>query len=69
MSHPLRTRTFADTQAEDIAWLWPGRIACGKVTIVVADGGVGKSLLTSLLAAGVTRDPSAATPRRGEFST
>jgi len=55
MSHPLRTRTFADTQAEDIAWLWPGRIACGKVTVVVADGGVGKSLLTSCLAAGVTR--------------
>jgi len=55
MSRPLRTRTFADTQAEDIEWLWPRRIACGKITVLIADGGVGKSLLTSRLAAGVTR--------------
>ena len=55
MSRPLRTRTFADTQAEDIEWLWPRRIACGKITVLIADGGVGKSLLTSRIAAGVIR--------------
>src|SRR5262249_2652908 len=42
-------------QARDVSWLWPGRIARGKITLLVGDPGVGKSFLTLDLAAGVSR--------------
>ena len=48
------------TRASDFApkpvnWLWPGRIALGKVTLLAGDPGLGKSLLTLDFAARVTR--------------
>jgi putative DNA primase/helicase len=51
----LRIVTYANTRREPIEWLWPGRIAKKKITVIMADGGAGKSLLTCRLAAGVTR--------------
>src|SRR5208337_2012961 len=36
-------------------WLWPGVIPAGKLTLLVGDPGVGKSLLTLDIAARVTR--------------
>ncbi len=51
----LVTRCFADIEAKPIRWLWPGRIARGKLTIIAGDPGLGKSLLTVSLAAIVTK--------------
>lgn len=45
----------ADVKPEPIKWLWPGRIALGKVTLLVGDPGLGKSLVTVALAAHVSR--------------
>ncbi len=49
---------LADVQPERIEWLWPGRIAIGKLTLFAGDPGLGKSLLTAELAAHVTRGRS-----------
>jgi len=47
--------TRMDTVApEPIRWLWPSRIALGKVTLIAGDPGLGKSMLTTTLAAHVT---------------
>lgn len=44
----------ADLAPQSIQWLWPHRIALGKVTLLIGDPGLGKSLLTVGLAAHVT---------------
>lgn len=59
---------LADVQREEVEWLWPDRIAKGKLTILEGDPGVGKSWLTMALASAITigsalpgddkRDPS-----------
>ncbi|MCZ6718345.1 MAG: AAA family ATPase, partial [Gammaproteobacteria bacterium] len=41
----------ADVKPEKIQWHWPGRIALGKVSILVGDPGLGKSLVTIAMAA------------------
>lgn len=46
---------LSDIQSVPISWLWPGRIARGKVTLIVGDPGLGKSLLTTTLAAIVSK--------------
>lgn len=46
---------FKDIKSKPVEWLWPGRIARGKVTIVCGDPGLGKSLFTVTLAAIVSR--------------
>src|SRR5690349_18120241 len=33
------------------SWLWPGRFACGHVTVMAGEAGSGKSLLTADMAA------------------
>ncbi len=38
-------------QPEPVSWLWPGRIALGKLTLVAGDPGLGKSFLTLDIAA------------------
>lgn len=38
-----------------IRWLWPSRIACGKVTLIGGDPGLGKSQITAALAGIITR--------------
>lgn len=48
------TRCMRDIQPEPISWLWPERIARGKVTMIAGDPGLGKSQLTSALAACVS---------------
>ena len=45
---------MADVMAERVSWLWPNRIASGKLTLIVGDPGVGKSFLTLDLAARVS---------------
>lgn len=43
-----------DVEAEEVNWLWPNRIALGKVTLIAGDPGLGKSFLTLDMTARVT---------------
>lgn len=45
---------FSDVEQQSINWLWPGRIARGKVTIIAGNPGLGKSQISASLAAIVT---------------
>lgn len=47
-------RRMADIRAEPISWLWKGRIARGKLTMLAGDPGLGKSQLTAFMASMVT---------------
>src|ERR1700686_2243139 len=48
-------RTFSEIKPETLNWLWPGRIPLGKLTLLVGDPGLGKSLATIDVAARVSR--------------
>ena len=43
-------RCFRDIEPEPLRWLWPGRIPLGKLTLLMGDPGLGKSLLTADIA-------------------
>lgn len=45
---------LADVQAREIAWLWPGRVPMGRITLLVGRPGEGKSFLTTDATARVT---------------
>ncbi len=47
----LSVRPMSEIQPVSIDWLWPHRLALGKLTLIVGDPGVGKSFLTLDLAA------------------
>jgi len=47
-------RHLDQVAAKPVTWLWPGRIACGKVTLIAGDPGLGKSQITAALAGIVT---------------
>jgi hypothetical protein len=47
---PVITR-LADVQPEAVTWLWPGRLAAGKLALLVGDPGLGKSWITMDIAA------------------
>lgn len=44
-------RRACDIQAKPIRWLWPGRIARGKVSMLAGNPGLGKSQVTASMAA------------------
>ena len=46
---------LSEVECERVAWLWPGRIPLGKITVLDGDPGLGKSTLALDLAARVTR--------------
>ncbi len=50
----LRTVRCSDVKHEPVSWLWPGRIARGKVTLMAGDPGLGKSFVTCDIAARCT---------------
>lgn len=52
----LRYRCLADIKASAISWLWPDRIAIGKITLITGNPGLGKSQLTAYMAALVTNN-------------
>jgi hypothetical protein len=60
---------LADVTPEPITWLWPGRVASGKLTLLAGDPGLGKSLVSLDIAARVStgnRWPDCTTgPARG----
>jgi hypothetical protein len=49
---------LADVVAEDVPWLWPGRIPLGNLTLLEGNPGLGKSTVALDLAARVTRSAS-----------
>lgn len=49
---------LSDVKPEPVAWLWPGRIALGKLTLIAGDPGLGKSFLTLDMAARVSTGAS-----------
>jgi hypothetical protein len=55
ISFPLQFLRAADVPHRPVEWLWPGRIAIGKVTLLVGDPGLGKSLVALDIAARVSR--------------
>lgn len=50
----LRVRCFADVEATEIDWIWPGRVARGKITLLAGHPGLGKSFLTCDITARVS---------------
>ncbi|MGH8772123.1 MAG: AAA family ATPase, partial [Burkholderiales bacterium] len=44
-------RRLSDIEAKPVRWLWPGRIARGKVTLLAGNPGLGKSQVTASMAA------------------
>ena len=53
-SSPFVYRCLADVTAKPVEWLWPGMIACGKISIIAGNPGLGKSQITAAIAAIVT---------------
>jgi hypothetical protein len=49
---------LCDVPPSDVDWLWPGRVALGKLTLLSGDPGLGKSFLTLDMAARVSRGAS-----------
>ncbi len=45
---------LSDVVEEELAWLWPGRIPLGKLTLLAGDPGLGKSFVTIDMAARVS---------------
>jgi hypothetical protein len=50
----LVVRRASDIEAVPVKWLWPNRLAIGKVNIIAGEPGLGKSQLTCSIAAAVT---------------
>lgn len=51
----LTVQAFDQIEAVPIAWLWTGRFALGKLTLLTGEGGVGKSILTCDMAARISK--------------
>lgn len=51
---PVCYRAISDIQAKPIHWLWKGRMARGKVSMIAGNPGLGKSQITASMAAIVT---------------
>lgn len=51
----IELRPFSGIRRERVDWLVPGRIPLGMLTLLIGDGGLGKSLLTCLLSAQLSR--------------
>jgi KaiC/GvpD/RAD55 family RecA-like ATPase len=50
----LTTRRVSEIEAKPVSWLWPGRIARGKLTMIAGNPGLGKSQITASIAAVLT---------------
>src|SRR5262245_32283288 len=53
--HNVDIYRLSERLCRNVSWLWPGRIALGKLTLVNGDPGAGKSLVMLDVAARVTR--------------
>jgi hypothetical protein len=52
----LQWECMADVEAEPVDWVWPGRIARGKLTLVAGDPGMGKSQIGLDVVARVSKE-------------
>lgn len=50
----VRLVSLSDVKAEQVSWLWPGRLPVGKIVTLDGDPGLGKSTLALTIAAAVT---------------
>ena len=50
----LIARCAADVKPEPVEWLWPGRVALGKLTLIAGEAGLGKSQLSVAMMAALT---------------
>jgi putative DNA primase/helicase len=50
----LITQCAADVTPQPVEWLWPGRFALGKLTLIAGEAGLGKSQLSIAMVAAVT---------------
>ena len=53
-SHGLAVVNMAEVKPEKLSWLWPQRIPQSKLTLLVGNPGVGKSFLTTDIAARIS---------------
>jgi putative DNA primase/helicase len=51
----LHWECMADVEAEPVDWLWAGRIARGKLTLIAGDPGMGKSQIALYVAARISK--------------
>lgn len=51
----LGVRSFREIEPKPVSWLWPGRFALGKITLLTGEAGVGKSMLTCDMAARISK--------------
>ena len=51
-------RCFSNIAPKPLRWLWAGRVPLGKLTLLIGDPGLGKSLLTADVASRATRGAS-----------
>jgi putative DNA primase/helicase len=68
-AHGLQVVALSDVKRKEVHWIWHGRIARGKLNLVVGDPDVGKSFLTLDIAARVTvggRFPDEASAPKGD---
>jgi hypothetical protein len=54
LDRALVTCNLSDVAPEKVEWLWPGRVAIGKLTMIAGEPGLGKSQLSIAIAAAVT---------------
>lgn len=54
MQNEISLINMQDIVMKPISWLWENRIACGKLTVVAGNPGLGKSQITAYLAATVS---------------
>ncbi|MEX1231284.1 MAG: AAA family ATPase [Planctomycetaceae bacterium] len=52
-SSPI-VQSFADIEPRAVSWLWPGRIAAGRISLLVGQPGIGKSFVTCDIASRVS---------------
>src|SRR5215510_16204661 len=50
----LIVQCAADVKPEPVEWLWPGRVALGKLTLIAGEAGLGKSQVSIAMAGAVT---------------
>ena len=71
--HGLRLAAVraSDVLVEPVTWLWPGRLACGKLNFIAGDPDTGKTFLTLDIASRATKgdvwpdDPNPYAPAAG----
>lgn len=66
---PGRVRRVSEVTARSAEWLWPKRVPLGALTVIAGEPGLGKSLLTTELAAKLSRGELTGQPEASLFLT